>query len=762
MNQKRTLRTRESPRTRKIGMKVHKDQPYRKKPARTKKARRSKEPKAQAFQPTLPTKIHLDDTDRAHNSPNVGSQEDKFELDPSEEEFQPQIVDNIESQKENYREDKHEHDVFDEAFQLENIGNYTPQREKREVIPPFSVSKPTSSTTPNSDYQSTVGTPIDTPVKLSKPRYQLAQFRIEYPKEVLATLHSDPEGSINSFVTNLEDGGIITDVMKEVIKIPPRPSEAEKAAGGGDTGNDTTNNSDKSSIGSDGSQVNRTTQETTNVEKRQKSSQQKALSDREFKTPPLSCGKGQNEKVAQQDKPDAEVQGEKGLKKRRMSPEEADGKTEEYYKRSKIKVKEVTPPKQCACGGTALKHKYLLHAEDYTKKYMCVGTIMDTVKEYGINLITEKEHDRIQKVIETNEKFNSQYCIEDKQMEIVENNSINERQNTNLAAGKQKTPQLIQNKDLIEAGPSRRGNTDFSSQNSQTEETSGHTDRDKLRGKQTNRSKWKNASDREEALQQTKDEYNEIEEDIKNEARKLTNKAVLKRRDSYVTNRVDDLPYTAFAEGDTNIIYRHYYEKLKKNYRSKREEITAKMRLLDSPTRNEKFTMVEKKRSQTPKKTNNIGGYHANAVNSDTHNLLGEPSLGIAGGMVMALASEDAEPVPSFHIGKPAGTDFTNNLIGNFSPIGQRRPKIHQQLAGYGNTVDSFNEYVPSTRFNLRYIRSLSDIIGKFETFRIEKVTSKNLGLSGGETQVIKTHPKDVDGRVKLEGSERSMKVSRH
>ncbi|KAG5895255.1 hypothetical protein JTB14_036410 [Gonioctena quinquepunctata] len=374
------------------------------------------EPGAQAFQPTLPIKICLDDTDRAHNLQNVGSQEDKFESDPSEEEFQPQIVDNMESQKENYHEDKYEHDVFDEAFQFENIGIYTPQREKREVIPPFSVSKPTSSTTPNSDYQSTVGTPIDTPVKLSKPRYQLAQFRIEYPKEVLATLHSDPEGSINSFVTNLEDGGIITDVMKELIKIPPRPSEAEKAAGGGDTGNDTTNNSVKSSIGSDGSQVNRTAQEITNVEKRPKSSQQKALSDREFKTPTPKLWKRssrivladyntrdrkdikKNEKVAQQDKTDAEVEGEKGLKKRiRMSPEEAEEKTEDYYKRLKIKGKEDTPPKQCACGRTALKHKYLLHAEDYTKKYMCVGTIMDTVKEYGINLITEKEHDRIQK-----------------------------------------------------------------------------------------------------------------------------------------------------------------------------------------------------------------------------------------------------------------------------------------------------------------------------------------------------------------------------
>ncbi|KAG5885944.1 hypothetical protein JTB14_018398 [Gonioctena quinquepunctata] len=95
-----------------------------------------------------------------------------------------------------------------------------------------------------------------------------------------------------------------------------------------------------------------------------------------------------------------------------------------------------------------------------------------------------------------------------------------------------------------------------------------------------------------------------MEEDIKNEARKLTNKAILKRHDSYVINRVDDLPYTAFAEGDTEVIYRHYYEKLKRNHRSKREEMTAKIRLLDSPTRNRKFTMVENKRSQIPKKAN--------------------------------------------------------------------------------------------------------------------------------------------------------------
>jgi len=111
----------------------------------------------------------------------------------------------------------------------------------------------------------------------------------------------------------------------------------------------------------------------------------------------------------------------------------------------------------------------------------------------------------------------------------------------------------------------------------------------------------------------------------------------------------------------------------------------------------------------------------------------------------MALASDDAEPVPNFHIGKPIGTVWTNNLIGRFHPIGPRRPEIKQRLAGFGITVNHFTEYIPGTRFNLRYLRSISDILGKMETFRNEKVTLKNLSLSGGETQVVKTQPMDIN-----------------
>ncbi|KDR10044.1 uncharacterized protein LOC110838296 [Zootermopsis nevadensis] len=140
-----------------------------------------------------------------------------------------------------------------------------------------------------------------------------------------------------------------------------------------------------------------------------------------------------------------------------------------------------------------------------------------------------------------------------------------------------------------------------------------------------------------------------------------------------------------------------------------------------------------------------FGGYHAAEVNADNHNAFEEiPSLGIAGDMVMALASPHAEPVPNFHIGKPPNTEFTTNWVGKFYPIGPRSPEIGQRLAGYGITAVTFDECVPGTSFNLRYIHSISDIVGRFETYRNEKVTHKNLCLAGGESQVVKTRPSEL------------------
>lgn len=142
----------------------------------------------------------------------------------------------------------------------------------------------------------------------------------------------------------------------------------------------------------------------------------------------------------------------------------------------------------------------------------------------------------------------------------------------------------------------------------------------------------------------------------------------------------------------------------------------------------------------------NFGGYHANIIDENTHNLFEEvPSLGIAGDMVMALASDEDEPIPNFHIALPPHSEITDNLLGKTQLIGERRPEIKQRLAGYGISVNRFDEYIHGTRFNLKYLRSISDIIGKFESFKVEKVVIKNLGKAGGETQAVKSVPSEAD-----------------
>lgn len=83
--------------------------------------------------------------------------------------------------------------------------------------------------------------------------------------------------------------------------------------------------------------------------------------------------------------------------------------------------------------------------------------------------------------------------------------------------------------------------------------------------------------------------------------------------------------------------------------------------------------------------------------------------------------------------------------MGKSSLIGERRPEIRQRLSGYGITINRFDGYIPWTRFNLKYLRSISDLIGKFETFRLERVIKKNLGMARGETQVIKSISSEVN-----------------
>lgn len=137
-----------------------------------------------------------------------------------------------------------------------------------------------------------------------------------------------------------------------------------------------------------------------------------------------------------------------------------------------------------------------------------------------------------------------------------------------------------------------------------------------------------------------------------------------------------------------------------------------------------------------------MGGYHANEITENNHNLFEEiPCLGVAGDMIMSLCQEADEPMPNFHVAIPQGARFTNNLVGKFSSIGPRSVEIKRRLAGQEITATSFKEYMPNTRFHLLYMLSLSDIIGEFKTFRNEKLCFSNLTAVGGEAQVIETKP---------------------
>jgi len=137
-----------------------------------------------------------------------------------------------------------------------------------------------------------------------------------------------------------------------------------------------------------------------------------------------------------------------------------------------------------------------------------------------------------------------------------------------------------------------------------------------------------------------------------------------------------------------------------------------------------------------------FGGYPANQVSLESHALFEEvPSLGMMGDAVMAVSSADDDPNQVIRVALPAGAVATVNMLGLAQNIGPRRLEIRQRLSGQGITAHTFPESVQNTRFNLKYILQLSDVVGKQQTYRVEKVVFANLTLSGGETQIIMTKP---------------------
>jgi len=147
----------------------------------------------------------------------------------------------------------------------------------------------------------------------------------------------------------------------------------------------------------------------------------------------------------------------------------------------------------------------------------------------------------------------------------------------------------------------------------------------------------------------------------------------------------------------------------------------------------------------------NRGGYHAAAINQNNHSMFEEiPSLGIAGDVLMAVCSQEEEPVVNIPLGRPAGSAFNfGNLLGTVPFIGVRRPEIRARLSSFGITPNTFTEYSVGTRFNIKYLMSISNTIGRFTTYRVDKVCFKMLTAAGGETQVIRSRNQEYEANVK-------------
>jgi hypothetical protein len=94
----------------------------------------------------------------------------------------------------------------------------------------------------------------------------------------------------------------------------------------------------------------------------------------------------------------------------------------------------------------------------------------------------------------------------------------------------------------------------------------------------------------------------------------------------------------------------------------------------------------------------------------------------------------------------PEGSVITENLAGYSPIIGLQRIEIHQRLQNHGITPNAFPEYVRGTIFDLRYMLSISDTIGKYETFRNKKICFSRQTAAGGETQIIVTRPQVDEG----------------
>ncbi|KAG5862970.1 hypothetical protein JTB14_037875 [Gonioctena quinquepunctata] len=302
--------------------------------------KKEQEPGAQVFQPTLPIKICLDDTDRARDLQNAGSQEGKSESDPSEEEFQPQNNGNT-SGKEGIETHS--------SRGRDNTPNNTPERNIEQVEETTLV--------PNRDIFQGI---------------------------------SDKEGSVHSYIGNVEN--------EEVIIFPEQPrkqtanllsaSEVEKTVheGGsvlqfeiGEEGNLIPEISPKTP-----EILNKTVMERpTNIRQKRRSRLMIITRSTGEESSGSSCKQGQSEP--------SDPRTPKRKRPGKMSPELAAKKKVMHDERLKSKDNE-----PCDCGGTQKNHRILYEISDgVLERHLCLGLKAATKEKVGREVYTKEEHNKL-------------------------------------------------------------------------------------------------------------------------------------------------------------------------------------------------------------------------------------------------------------------------------------------------------------------------------------------------------------------------------
>lgn len=150
---------------------------------------------------------------------------------------------------------------------------------------------------------------------------------------------------------------------------------------------------------------------------------------------------------------------------------------------------------------------------------------------------------------------------------------------------------------------------------------------------------------------------------------------------------------------------------------------------------------------------NGYGGYHSDTIDAASHLLYEEvPCLGLAGDVVMTLAAQQDRPEVALRLNHPAGSVPTANLLNYISRLEPRRPEIKRRLVDVGITSATFPEDFVGTRINLKYLDTISDMLGRYSSFKMKHVLFPDIPLKGGTVQIIKTHPVphiDVDVNIR-------------